>query len=59
MCGNYVLLLLGYVRLSNMLHSFVFLNRQTYKRLLSYLAEAGQNEIQKLENETGSQCAGD
>ncbi|XP_065488035.1 protein MMS22-like [Caloenas nicobarica] len=33
--------------------------RQTYKRLLSYLAEAGQNEIQKLENETGSQCAGD
>ncbi|XP_009873005.1 PREDICTED: protein MMS22-like, partial [Apaloderma vittatum] len=27
--------------------------REAYKRLLSYLAEAGQNEIQKLENETG------
>ncbi|KAJ7409530.1 protein MMS22-like protein [Willisornis vidua] len=26
--------------------------REAYKRLLSYLAEAGQNEIQKLENET-------
>ncbi|XP_017674174.1 PREDICTED: protein MMS22-like [Lepidothrix coronata] len=25
--------------------------REAYKRLLSYLAEAGQNEIQKLENE--------
>ncbi|KAM9196159.1 protein MMS22-like [Mergus octosetaceus] len=27
--------------------------REAYKRLLSYLSEAGQNEIQKLENETG------
>ncbi|XP_029892094.1 protein MMS22-like [Aquila chrysaetos chrysaetos] len=27
--------------------------REAYKRLLSYLTEAGQNEIQKLENETG------
>ncbi|KAM6355241.1 protein MMS22-like [Podargus strigoides] len=27
--------------------------REAYKRLLSYLQEAGQNEIQKLENETG------
>ncbi|KAM9382704.1 protein MMS22-like [Phaethornis superciliosus] len=27
--------------------------REAYKRLLSYLAEAGQNEIQKLENEAG------
>ncbi|XP_068867204.1 protein MMS22-like isoform X2 [Aphelocoma coerulescens] len=26
--------------------------REAYKRLLSYLAEAGRNEIQKLENET-------
>uniref|UniRef100_A0A803W3S6 Protein MMS22-like n=1 Tax=Ficedula albicollis TaxID=59894 RepID=A0A803W3S6_FICAL len=26
--------------------------REAYKRLLSHLAEAGQNEIQKLENET-------
>ncbi|NWS70845.1 MMS22 protein, partial [Crotophaga sulcirostris] len=26
--------------------------REAYKRLLSYLTEAGQNEIQKLENET-------
>ncbi|NXL86349.1 MMS22 protein, partial [Alectura lathami] len=26
--------------------------REAYKRLLSYLSEAGQNEIQKLENET-------
>ncbi|XP_026700157.1 protein MMS22-like isoform X1 [Athene cunicularia] len=27
--------------------------REAYKRLLSYLTEAGQNEIQKLESETG------
>lgn len=27
--------------------------REAYKRLLSYLTEAGQNEIQKLENDTG------
>lgn len=30
-----------------------FLHREAYKRLLSRLAEAGQNEIQKLEAETG------
>ncbi|XP_053830425.1 protein MMS22-like isoform X1 [Vidua macroura] len=33
--------------------------REAYKRLLSHLAEAGQNEIQKLENETDQLCAGD